>query len=380
MTLNWVTSTVTIDELKEYKNNPRTISKADFDRLVRDIKLDGYHRRILVDYDNAIVGGHSRKKALLAAGLKKTDQIEVLKASRPLTATEFKRLNIKDNLSFGDFDVDILANNFELSDLAEWGMNIDDLNFPIIEDINEIEEELLTQDDLPIEPKTKLNDVWILDNHRLMCGDSTNEQDIDTLLAGHSPDLIYTDPPYGINLNLRSRASKGSSIINDKCTSVARKTYELITKKFNTPIIYWGGNYFTDFLPPSRCWIAWDKFDGKWDNLSFCGTELAYTNLNKHAKIIKVEWSGFNMEGEKGVNRVHPTQKPIKLALQCFDYAEAGSNVLDLFGGSGSTLLACESSNRNCYMMELDPRYCDVIIKRWEEKTNKKTILEEKTQ
>ena len=120
--ISWIETTIKLNELKDYAINPRKISKTDFNRLVNDIKQDGYHRRILVTYDNVIIGGHSRKKALLAAGFSENDDINVLKPNRPLSQEELKRLNIRDNLSFGDWDVDILANNFEEDDLKEWGM------------------------------------------------------------------------------------------------------------------------------------------------------------------------------------------------------------------------------------------------------------------
>lgn len=118
----WNTVKVLICSLTDFPHNPRLLSKKDFERLVQSIKEDGYHQRILVDFDNTIIGGHSRKKALLAAGFKKDDEIEVLRANRPLTDTEFKRLNIRDNLPFGDFDFEMLSNHFDGPELLEWGM------------------------------------------------------------------------------------------------------------------------------------------------------------------------------------------------------------------------------------------------------------------
>jgi site-specific DNA-methyltransferase (adenine-specific) len=118
----WIETTVKLKELKDYDINPRRISKADFNRLVNNIKQDGYHRRILVTHNNIIIGGHSRKKALLTAGFKESDDINVLKPNKILSEEELKRLNIRDNLAFGDWDMDILANNFEETELKSWGM------------------------------------------------------------------------------------------------------------------------------------------------------------------------------------------------------------------------------------------------------------------
>jgi ParB-like chromosome segregation protein Spo0J len=131
----WIETIVKLKELKDYAINPRRISKADFKRLVNDIKQDGYHQRILVSYDNVIIGGHSRKKALLAAGFREHDDIHVLKPNRLLSEEEFKRLNIRDNLNFGDWDIDILANNFDEVDLKSWGMP----NTMFDEDTEEVE-------------------------------------------------------------------------------------------------------------------------------------------------------------------------------------------------------------------------------------------------
>jgi site-specific DNA-methyltransferase (adenine-specific) len=125
MTIEWTTEYVTIKDLKEYPHNPRKITKKEFDKLVRSIKEDGYHQRIVVDTENVIIGGHQRKKALLAAGFKESDTIEVLMPNRPLLAEEFDRVNIRDNLPFGMFDFDILSSRFDLDKLAEFGMDED---------------------------------------------------------------------------------------------------------------------------------------------------------------------------------------------------------------------------------------------------------------
>lgn len=137
MDLNWISNIVKIKELKEYPFNPRTISKKDFERLVNDLKQDGYHRRILINFDNTIIGGHARKKALIASGLSPESEIEVLKASRLLSENEFKRLNIRDNLAYGDFDSELLANHFDVPELIEWGMDVDELGFEVEPDVVE---------------------------------------------------------------------------------------------------------------------------------------------------------------------------------------------------------------------------------------------------
>jgi tRNA/tmRNA/rRNA uracil-C5-methylase (TrmA/RlmC/RlmD family) len=133
-------------------------------------------------------------------------------------------------------------------------------------------------------------------------------------------------------------------------------------------LIIWGGNYFTDFLPPSPCWLVWDK--ERPEGLTFADGEVAWTNFSTPLKFIRHRWDGYHRASEREQTRVHPTQKPAFLAEWCFnEYGAKNDKVLDLFGGSGSTLIACEKTNRRCYMMEIDPHYCDVILKRWEQFT-----------
>ena len=128
-------------------------------------------------------------------------------------------------------------------------------------------------------------------------------------------------------------------------------------------LIFWGANYYAESLPPSSCWIVWDKENTG----NFSDVELAWCNLKRASRIYKQMWNGMIREGETG-KEVQPTQKPIALAEWCFDkFSPEGKHVLDLFGGSGSTLIACEKTNRHCYMMELSPHYCDVIVNRWQE-------------
>lgn len=386
--IEWHSEVVRVADLKDFEANPRRITKTEFEKLVKSIKEDGYHQRIVANQDNKIIGGHQRKKALLAAGYMPHDKIEILKPSRDLSDDEFRRINIRDNLFNGEFDFDILANEFEIQKLVDWGMNPDLL--PKIEHIDPIE---ASEDDIPevsnSEPVTKRGDVWALGNHRLMCGDSTSTCDMDKLLESDKPEFIYADPPYGINVNMnmkkgdkvqfiRGYAAKTrnnyENIIGDESTDVARDCYNLLVSMFDCPLVYWGANYFTDFLPPSKCWVTWYKKEGIKEN-TFCGAELAYTNANKHSIVLPVLWNGMYRGGESSDPRVHPTQKPIKLALEVFNYLEAGHIVYDPFGGSGTTLIACEKSDRKCLMMELAPNYCDVIIKRWEQLTGEKAEL-----
>ena len=204
-----------------------------------------------------------------------------------------------------------------------------------------------------------------------MCGSSTDASNIDDLLNGNTPDLIYTDPPYGMNAVSKSGVlseNYKTDILGDDDNTVAIDAFNLSMQMFkDVKAVWWGANYYTECLPSSECWIVWDKNNGASDQTD---CELAWSNFRSVVR-------QFTMGSEKK-NRVHPTQKPCDLFAQVvkkFDKNKEFNKVLDLFGGSGSTLIACEQLDRNCYMMELDPHYVDVIIARWEKFTGQKAVL-----
>jgi DNA modification methylase len=236
------------------------------------------------------------------------------------------------------------------------------------EEVEVIEDEV---PEVPTEPKAKLGDIYQLGNHRLMCGSATSIEDIEKMLNGAEIDLIYTDPPYGMNAVSKSGVLSEkykTDIMNDDDNSVAIDSFNLCAVRFdNSKQVWWGANYYTECLPSSECWIVWDKNNGSSDQTD---CELAWANFRSVVR-------QFTMASEKK-NRVHPTQKPCKLfneIVRKFEKDGKFNNVMDLFGGSGSTMLACEQLNRNCFMMELDPKYVDVIIDRWEQFTGQKAVL-----
>lgn len=184
-------------------------------------------------------------------------------------------------------------------------------------------------------------------------------------------DLVFTDPPYGMSAVSKSGVlskTYKTDILNDDTNKVAIDSFLLSQSLFkDVKQVWWGANYYTECLPSAECWIVWDKNNGGSDQTD---CELAWTNFRSVVR-------QFTLASEK-TNRVHPTQKPIKLISQIlnkFDKDNTFKNILDLFGGSGSTLIACEQLNRQCFTMELDPKYCDVIIKRWENLTGQKAEL-----
>jgi DNA modification methylase len=234
-----------------------------------------------------------------------------------------------------------------------------------------------------------------------MCGDSTSIDDIDKLLNKNKIDMIYTDPPYGMNLDTDFSGMKNNLDFAKEKSFTGGKKYDAgIVDDFNPEMIniilslnvketfLWGADYFAELLLNKNdgSWIVWDKRangnddieeDYSSDKMYGSCFELCWSK-NKHKRdIARVKWAGvFGTEQEFDHKRYHPTQKPIKLSSWFLNrYSKEGTNILDLFGGSGSTLIACEQLNRNCYMMELDPKYIDIIINRWENFTGKKAIL-----
>jgi len=271
---------------------------------------------------------------------------------------------------------DFLKLNFEFLidnefDLGLTGFSTDEIA-KIVPDFM-IEEGLTDEDEVPeIEdnPITKEGDIWILGEHRLMCGDSTNSNHIDELMKGEYPDLIHTDPPYGMNAVSKSGVlSKNykTDIIGDDNADIAKDSFKLIYSLYpDAKQIWWGANYYSSVLPDSECWLVWDKNNGQSDQTD---CELAWANFRSVVR-------QFTKSSEK-TNRVHPTQKPVSLMEWIIKRFNLTSNTIaDYFGGSGSTLISAQKHNIKSYTMEYDPKFCDVIIKRWQNFTGKDAVLE----
>jgi len=208
--------------------------------------------------------------------------------------------------------------------------------------------------------------------HRVLCGDSTSETDVARLMRGENADLCLTDPPYGIDITNQSQGDGGgvAKKIKYSCSSswdkeIPKSAIVSAIKNASNSIL-WGANYYTDILPTSSCWFIWDKDNGETD---FADAELAWTSFDSSVRLFQWKWRGMIQQDMKNKEkRLHPTQKPIPLFVWCLKKTDA-KVVFDPFLGSGTTLIACEQLNRQCYGMEIDPLYCDVIVKRWENLT-----------
>lgn len=219
------------------------------------------------------------------------------------------------------------------------------------------------EDDVPeTAPKrSKPGEVWLCGHHRVMCGDATNMDHVTTAIKTMVPDLIYTDPPYGMNAVSKSgvlKANYGTDIMGDNDAQTAKDAFNALMTRFpDAKHVWWGANYYASVLPDAEGWLVWDKDNGQSDQTD---CELAWTNFRSVVRQFT--------QSSKKKNRVHPTQKPVALIEWIFRrFKYNGQNIFDPFGGSGSTLIAAEKHNRNAVIMEIDPKYVDVIIQRYED-------------
>jgi DNA modification methylase len=375
---------VKIQEVKLNPNNPRLIKDDKFAKLVKSIQELPQMleiRPIVVNADMVVLGGNMRLKACKEAGLK---EVPIIIADN-LTEEQQREFLIKDNVSGGEWDFEMLSNEWDVEQLEDWGLDMP--NFEADQVLEATEDDFDTTP--PEEPKTVLGDLYEIGEHRLLCGDSTDSDQVAKLMNGNKADMVFTDPPYGISVVSNNKVGgdkiptfsgvvgggatkKGknkivdakiySEIIGDDTTDTAKEFYQTCISLGMENFIIWGGNYFTDFLPVSPCWIIWDKENSG----NFADVEIAWTSFNKGSKLYKWLWNGMSRKGSReleGKTRVHPTQKPVGLFGDIFNDFEF-KICFDGFLGSGSTMVASHQLKRKCYGMELDPKYCDVIVKR----------------
>lgn len=387
--------TIPITSIIPAEYNPRKISDTEYEKLANSINEFGFVDPIIINLNNNhIIGGHQRYTVLLDQYIQKGENSELnlirlgdigwIFPETELTIHDEdyeKALNIALNQISGEWDLDKLEEIFteltingfdtELTgfnslDLEDLDIHLETIETPTETEITEDEYE--PEEDLEV--TVELGDYYRLGNHYLLCGDSTKRGDIERLVDGATIDMIFTDPPYGMSAVSKSGVLSEkykTDIMNDDTNEVAIKSFKLAKKMYPDIIhIWWGANYYTEALPSSECWLVWDKNNGSSDQTD---CELAYTNFRSVVR-------QFTMASEKQ-GRVHPTQKPIRLYEAIFTkFQNKGTfnRILDLFGGGGSTLIYCEQTGRQCFMMELDPYYCQIIINRYEEYTGNKAV------
>ena len=380
-----------IQDLKFDHKNARRRTKRSASLIAESLKRYGAARSIVIDEDGRILAGNGTVEGAKKAGIDKLRIIEAegdeLIAVRRTGLTEDEKvgLAVADNRSsdLSEWDNEMLRQLSEEHDLTPWFEDGE-----LLAEVLDTVEGNTDPDDVPEvpeEPITKPGDLWILGNHRLLCGDSTDVLAVERLMDGQKADMVFTDPPYGLRTKVQwgfgdgkqhgnAAAKRGifKPVLNDDVDFDP----SLLLAFFDCPKVIWGFNHFGSRLPDSPGALVWDKRDGVVSN-DQSDAELAWTDAIKTARVFRHLWNGMIKASEKGEARVHPTQKPVALAEWAFDLLKCGAVVADLYGGSGTTLIACEKTSRHCRMMELDPIYCDVIVKRWEQFTGKKAMLEE---
>lgn len=405
-----------IEEISPYEKNPRNNEEA-VQFVANSIKEFGFKVPIIIDKDNIIVAGHTRYKACLKLQIKEVPCI----IADDLTEEQIKAFRLADNKTseIATWDFDLLE-----QELAEIGnLDMSDFGFDFLEDDNSIDE--VTEDgydveeNMPVEPKTKLGDIYKLGNHKLMCGDSTDIATVKKLMDGKLADLFLTDPPYNVDVV----STNGKKIKNDNMNSDsfrlflfnAFKCANEVIKKGASFYIWYGDNEGYNFHGACfdmgwkiRQCLIWNKNlivigrqDYQWKHESclygwkdgashyFLNDRTQSTVFEDRINIDKMKKDEMKAllkeiyedkvpttvinEDKPTKSEEHPTMKPVKLMARLVKNSSLKNQlVLDLFGGSGSTLIACEQLERSCYMMELEPAYCDVIIDRWEKLTGEK--------
>lgn len=337
---------VKIGEIKANPNNPRILKDDKFKKLVKSIQEFPQMlqlRPIVVNDDMVVLGGNMRLKACKEAGLK---EVPIIKAS-DLTEDQQRQFIIKDNVGFGEWDWDMLANEWDEHELNEWGLDV-----PVF-DVNDLGEAEEDNYEMPDEIQTDivLGDLIEIGEHRLLCGDSTDIANVERLTNGVDVNLI-TDPPYGINANKQTLGTGKKQFHRGDDWDVEVPDFYYVLAIVDKAIV-WGGNYFADNLPVNNDWLCWHK---KNDGLSFSEFELAWSNIGKNCRIFQHHWGGET--------KLHPTMKPVKVIEWCINLIDDTKPILDIFCGSGSTMVAAHQLKRKCYGMELDPKYCQVIVDR----------------
>ena len=363
--------------------NPRELTQIQHQDLKDSITRFGLVDPLIVnthkERKNILVGGHQRLRIVKELGYKDVPCVEV-----NLTPNKERELNVRLNKNTGQWDWDALANHFDVGELLEWGFSEDDLQFYDPEPLPG----LIDDDDVPEveEAVTQSGDMWLLGEHRVLCGDATKKEDVERLMDGQKADMVFTDPPYGVDYD--GGMKKQNKLKNDNLGTEIYSLfmpYAVESLKDDGAFYVWYADATATATATAdsglviSAQIIWAKNHAQFmSSAKYKGKHEPCFYAHKKGKTAK--WYGENNEvtlweyDRASKNEYHPTQKPIALSERAKKNSSPKNGiVLDLFLGSGSTLIACEKTNRKCYGMEIDPHYCDVIVKRWEVYTGKQS-------
>jgi DNA methylase/ParB-like nuclease domain len=378
--MNIVNQSYALEPVASLTPHPRNPNRGALERIQESIAANGFYGAIIAQSSTRfILAGEHRWKAATEAKATVIPTIWVDCGEK-----EAIKIMLADNrlTRLGMDDPEVLASLLrELEtqgDLSGTGFSDDDY-LALLEEASKgppAEPEPLENplEELRVKWDTQQGQLWIIPSasspgreHRILCGDSTDPQNLERLLGKTKPAMIYADPPYGISI-VRSDGKIGNGktykpVFGDNDTRVAEDAATLLLQRHPKAVhVWWGGNYYSHALHPSSCWLVWDKNNG---DTTFADAELAWTNQPSAVRIFKHTWSGFNTESENAADRIHPTQKPVALAAWVFDrYGQRGDTVLDPFLGSGSSLIAAEQTRRTLSGIEFDPEYIAGILER----------------
>ena len=383
---------VRIEDVKAYENNPRINEKA-IEAVTASLKEFGFRQPIVVDKDGVIIVGHTRYKAAQKLGLEKVP----VHVAQDLTDAQIKAYRIADNqtATLAEWNYELLP--IELKDLQSMDFNLELLGFDSDQLAKILDpgitEGLTDPDDVPeapAEPITKPGDLWLLGEHRLLCGDSTNRDYVAYLMKGDKAGLIFCDPPYNVNYGIsknprhKIRSIENDSMSTDEWSIFCHKMYEIF-KEFNTGDIYMWGASGPEGMR-MRLWLV--EMGCHWSATIIWKKQQLVLSPAKYQRMYEPCFFGWFDKSSFGddrtqtevweINRplnskLHPTMKPVELCIKGITNSSVpGTIVFDGFLGSGSTLIACEQTGRKCFGVEIDPAYCDVIKNRWEQFTGKK--------
>ena len=365
-----------INEIKPNPSNPRIIKDEKFKKLVKSIQDFPQMlelRPIVIDENNIVLGGNMRLKACIEAGLKDVP----VKQAKELTEEQKKEFIVKDNVGYGEWDWDDLANNWDEQLLTEWGLDIPNFDANVLE----AEEDDFAVPDGGTETDIVLGDLFEIGEHRLLCGDSGIVENLDKLMNGNKVDLIFTDPPYGMKYKPNHSKKREGNYNGAGYHNV--KEQEMIIGddedydpsflmeyfKYCKEQFWWGADYYAEKIPNRQKgnFQVWNKRYGIEDiDFNTSHFEIVWSKQSHLKEIVNIKWFGIQGTEKQDVrNRIHPTQKPIQLPSWYLDnYGKGVVIVADFYLGSGTTMVASHQHKRKCYGMELDPKYCQVIVDR----------------
>jgi len=361
----------TLDDLSFDQHNANKGTALGQTMVDQSIERYGAGRSIVADKHGVVIGGNKTLKAAREAGM----DIEVVRTTgEKLIVHQRDDLDLNDGpdarmLAYTDnraseagleWDADVILEDItaglDLDTVFDANM-LDDIGveLPGGDEVDEPEAQMDKAEELQEKWQVKDGDVWSIGEHRLMCGDNIKTRDYEVLLDSIKVGALVTDPPYGMNAVSKSgvlAAKYSGDIQGDDSNDTAIKSF-IHNSWLEVPQIWWGANYYSNNLPDSSCWFVWDKNNGGSDQAD---AELAYTNMDGAVRVFKI--------ASEKADRVHPTQKHPDLICWCIERTNTKGMIFDPFLGSGTTMVACEQLNRKCYGMEIEPKYCAVILER----------------